>query len=120
MNQFTNELCLLAAGIRGGAYTRRNVRKMLDEIELAYPDETYPAHLVARKPKPWDMAYLEELEELLYNGFASRALLEYMAEVSEAVYRRTRIRHRVLYMTIMFISCAAVAVLGWVLAREIQ
>lgn len=120
MNQFTNELCLLAAGIRGGAYSRRDVSKMLNEIELAYPDETYPAHLVARKPKPWDMAYLEELEELLYNGFASRALLEYMAEVSEAVYRKTRLRHRVLYMTIMFMSCAAVAVLGWVLTRNIQ
>lgn len=115
MNQFTNELYALAAGIRGGAYTKRDVRKMLDEMELAYPDEAYPAHLVARKPQPWDMAYLEELEELLYNGFASRALLEYMAEVSEAVYRRTRICHRVLYMAIMFMSCAAVAAFGWVL-----
>ena len=115
MNQFINELYALAAGIRAGAYTRRDVKRMLDELELAYP-----AHLIARKPEPWDMAHLMELETLLYNGFASRALLEYMAEVSEVVYRKTRIRCKALYMTVMLLSCAAVTVLVWVLTRKIQ
>lgn len=115
MSPFTNELSALAAGIRGGAYTRRDVRKLLDELELAYSDEAYPAHLVARKPKPWDMAYLAELEALLDSGFASRALLEYMTEVSEAVYKKAHLRHKALYLTILFASCAAVIALGWVL-----
>ena len=115
MNQFINELYALAAGIRAGAYTRRDVKRMLDDLELAYP-----AHLIVRKPEPWDMAHLMELEALLYNGFASRALLEYMAEVSEVVYRKTRIRCKALYMTVMLLLCAAVTVLVWVLTRKIQ
>lgn len=120
MNQFINELYALAAGIRAGAYTRRDVKRMLDELELVYPDAAYPAHLIVRKPEPWDMAHLRELEALLYNGFASRALLEYMAEVSEAVYRKTRIRCKALYITVMLLSCVAVTILVWVLTRKIQ
>ena len=91
MSQFTNELCGIAARIANGTYTRKDVKNKLDALERAYPEETYMVYPVARKEKPWNLAYLKELETLFYSGAASREFLEYMAEVSEDVYRAKRL-----------------------------
>lgn len=118
MSQFTNELCGIAAAIAGGTYTQKDVKRELDKLEHAYPEESYMVYPVTRKEKPWDMAYLKELDELFYSGAASREFLEYMAEVSEEVYRPKRLRHAIVYMVLVLTACAAVTVLIWKLVKK--
>ena len=118
MSQFTNELCGIAAEIANGTYTRKDVKNKLDTLERAYPEETYMVYPVARKEKPWNLAYLKELETLFYSGAASREFLEYMAEVSEDVYRAKRLRRVVAYAALLLALCAAVFALIWKLVRK--
>ena len=118
MSQFTNELCGIAARIANGTYTRKDVKNKLDALERAYPEETYMVYPVARKEKPWDLAYLKELEMLFYSGAASREFLEYMTEVSEDVYRAKRLRRVVAYAALLLALCAAVFALIWKLVRK--
>ena len=118
MSRFTNELCGVAAGIADGTYTREDVKRKLAALERAYPEEHYMVYPVTRKEKPWDMAYLKELEELFYCGAGSREFLEYMAEVSEEVYRTKRVRNAIAYAVLALTVCAAVAALSWKLVRK--
>ena len=118
MDQFTKGLCSIAAGIADGTYSRKAVRKKLDALERAYPEESYMVYPVTRKEKPWDAAYLKELKELFYSGAASREFLEYMAEVSEEVYRAKRLRRTILCAVLALAVCAAVAALIWKWVRK--
>ena len=45
-------------------------------------------------------------------------MLEYMAEVSEEVYRTKRVRNAIAYAVLALTVCAAVAALIWKLVRK--
>ena len=55
------------------------------------------------------MNYLKELEKLFYHGADSKEFIEYMAEVSEEVYRAKRMR-KVLLGTLVAVAGIAVIV----------
>ena len=76
MSQFTNELCGIAAEIANGTYTRKDVKNKLDTLERAYPEETYMVYPVARKEKPWNLAYkrFQENKQAMLNLLAEKVI----------------------------------------------
>ena len=109
MSQFTNAQNDLVRKIVGGKCSRSQVPEELRKIESSFPDEHFGAYVPQRKEKPWGMSYLKELEELFYHGADSKAFIEYMAEVSEEVYRAKRMR-KVLLGTLVAVAGIAVIV----------
>ena len=108
MSKFTDELCELVKEITLGTCPKRRVRKALDAIQSNNPDETFEHYKFERKEKPWDLAYLKELEELFYYGASSREFIEYMAEVSDEIYRAKRIKKMLLITLVVIAAIAAI------------
>lgn len=110
MSKFTDELCELVEKISAGKCAKAKATKVLDAIQANNPGETFAYYPPERKGKPWDIAYLKELEELFYYGASSREFIEYMAEVSDEVYRAKRVKKVLLIVLIIIAAIAAVAV----------
>ena len=110
MSQFTNAQNDLVREIVRGKCDRNRARRELIKLEKAFPEEQFGTYEPKRKEKPWDMSYLRELEELFYHGADSKDFIEYMAEVSEEVYRSNHIR-KVLLGALLIVAFIAAIIL---------
>lgn len=110
MSQFTNAQNDLVREIVQGKCDRNRARSELKKLEKAFPEEQFGTYALKRKEKPWDMSYLRELEELFYHGADSKDFIEYMAEVSEEVYRANHIR-KMLLGALLIVALIAVIIL---------
>ena len=77
--------------VMAGEYTRTQAEAELDRMEREFGDLAFLPGTVTRKPEPWTMEYLKELEEAAICGAGSREFLSYMAEVGEKVHRKPQI-----------------------------
>ena len=109
MNQFKNAQVDLVQRIVNGECARRQVPSEISRIEKSFPGEHFGSYLPQRKEKPWDMSYLKELEELFYHGADSKEFIEYIAEVSDEIYRAKRVR-KILLCSLLVVACVAVVV----------
>lgn len=110
MSQFTDARCDLVFKIVAGKCPRSQVSAELKKIEQKFPEERFETYHPKRKEKPWDMNYLKELEELFYHGADSKEFIEYMAEVSDEVYRTKHIKKGILCV-LLSVACIAAIVI---------
>ena len=75
----------LVSRIVKGELKRQEVEKELDDMESKYGKECFNSYPVKRKPKPWSMEYLLELERLSSSGASSREFYLYISEVSDEI-----------------------------------
>lgn len=110
----------LADAWHANQFAQMACRFYADTYQIVYSVHEDAEHLHVHfvMNKPWNLAYLKELETLFYSGAASREFLEYMAEVSEDVYRAKRLRRVVAYAALLLALCAAVFALIWKLVRK--
>jgi hypothetical protein len=111
MSQFTNAQNDLVRKIVRGRCARNRVDSELKKLETEFPSECFGTYIPKRKEKPWDMNYLKELEELFYHGADSKEFIEYMAEVSDEVYRAKRIQKAVLCVLLAVAAIAVIVIL---------
>lgn len=111
MSQFTNAQNDLVRKIVAGKCPSSKVPAELHKIEQAFPDESFGLTQPQRKEKPWDMSYLKELEQLFYYGADSKEFIEYMAEVSDEVYRAKRLRKYLLCALLVLAGIAVIVTL---------
>lgn len=109
MSKFVDMQIHLVQQIMQGKCSQKQARAEIDRIEQENPNEHPSLYSPERKEKPWSMSYLKELENLFYRGANSREFIEYMAEVSEEVYRAKRMR-KVLLCTLVAVAGIAVIV----------
>ena len=76
--------------IHKGIIGKSKVISILNKLDKKFPgeseNETFPPSRVAKPKSEWNKEYLDELEELCYCGAASKAMIIYMAEVSDYIY----------------------------------
>ena len=114
MSKFKSELSPLVQKIVAGKCPKSQVRQELTTIVGDDdPDDIFVPFQPERKDKPWDLAYLKELENLFYCGAVSREFIEYMAEVSDEVYRIKRLKR----LAAGLLLAAAAAVLIFTVIR---
>lgn len=77
--------------VMAGEYTHPQAEAELDRMAAEFGDLAFLPGTVNRKPKPWTMDHLLELERSAVCGAGSRDFLSYMAEVGAEVYRKQRI-----------------------------
>lgn len=99
--------------VKRGEYTLAQAEAELDRMEEHYGEEAFLPGSVTRKEPPWTMEDLEDLHMDVIAGAGSRELFHYMAEVSDAVYRK---RRRIKALAIAGGIVAAIALFGAVVA----
>lgn len=109
MNESSSARVALARKLRNGEYTLEQAEAELDRMEKDYGESAFLAGSVTRKEPPWTMGDLEDLNTEVTAGAGSRELFHYMAEVSDAVYRRRR--HMIIAGGILG-ALAVIALLG--------
>lgn len=97
--------------IMKGLYTKEEADQELDRIAQEYGESAFLPGKAPKREKPWTMEDLQFLRNYAV-GDPSRELLSYMAEVSEYVFRKQRIRRIIVLGGI----AAAVIVAGIVVA----
>lgn len=112
MSHFTDMQIELVEKIMAGHCSKEEAHKEIKRIEAENPNEYPSLYRPERKEKPWDLVYLKELEDLFYRGANSKEFIEYMAEVSEEVYRAKRSRKLILSVLIALAGIAVIAILG--------
>ena len=80
--------------VMDGKYSRAEAEAELNRMEQLYGEDAFSIGKVVRKPKPWTMEDLEELERDFMASASSREFFRYMAEMSEEVYRKKRERKK--------------------------
>ena len=96
-----------------GQYSRAEAEAELDRMEQEYGKDAFTIGTVTRKPKPWTMEDLKDLERDFMASASSRKFFEYMAEMSEEVYRKKRQRKK---LAIFGGIAAAIALVAAVVA----
>ena len=99
--------------VMDGKYSRAEAEAELNRMEQLYGEDAFSIGKVVRKPKPWTMEDLEELERDFMASASSRKFFEYMAEMSEEVYRKKRQRKK---LAIFGGIAAAIALVAAVVA----
>lgn len=110
MSNEINERIELVNKIVSGKLSRADAEAELDHLQSRYGKDAFLPYSTTRKEKPWDMAYLHELHHTFVAGAASREYISYMAEVSEYVYRRERMKRVAIAAGVGIIAVAAIAV----------
>lgn len=77
-----------------GQYSHAEAAAELDRMEQEFGERAFTTGKVTRKPKPWSMEDLKDLERDFMASASSRKFFEYMAEMSEEVYRKKRQRKK--------------------------
>ncbi|OUQ76582.1 hypothetical protein [Flavonifractor sp. An100] len=77
-----------------GQYSRAEAEAELDRMEQEFGERAFTTGKVTRKSKPWSMEDLKDLERDFMASASSRKFFEYMAEMSEEVYRKKRQRKK--------------------------
>lgn len=93
-----------------GRYNHTEAKAELDRMSQVYGESAFSIGKVIRKPKPWTMADLEDLERDFMASASSREFFDYMAEMSEYVYRK---KHR---RKFFFIFGGIVAIIAFIAA----
>lgn len=75
-----------------GKVDKSFVRKEIEKLENQYGENAFLPYIVKKKDKPWDEKYLKELEIQGMAGAASKEFILHLAEVSESVYRKKRLK----------------------------
>ena len=99
--------------VMDGQYSRAEAEAELDRMEQEYGKDAFTIGTVTRKPKPWTMEDLKDLERDFMASASSRKFFEYMAEMSEEVYRKKRQRKK---LAIFGGVAAAIALVAAVVA----
>ena len=102
--------------VMDGKYTRAQAEAELDRMEAEFGERAFLPGTAARRPKPWTMEDLRELERSAVCGAGSREFLSYLAEVGAEVHRRARVRR-------FLLACgcaAAVAVAAAVVLKTVD
>lgn len=76
--------------VQKGQYTYAEAEAELDRMQQVYGETAFSVGKVVRKPKPWTMKDLKKLERDFISSASSREFFDYMAEMSEEVYRKKR------------------------------
>ena len=97
----------LVSKIVKGELKQQKVVEELDEMEAKYGKECFNSYPVKRKPKPWSMEYLKELERLSSSGASSREFYLYISEVSDDIYRKRK--NKIIIIALIVIIAAAIA-----------
>lgn len=90
-----DEQIKLVSKILNGKIDKAGVEKEIEQIANKYGDDCFNSYTVKRKPKPWSVKDLQELEGLSTSGAASKEFYLYMAEVSEEVFSKEAFRKRI-------------------------
>lgn len=89
-NEFIEAVNDVVWNIAKGNIKRSKVISIINEIDKKFPDEfkynDFPVSRAAKPKSEWNKEYLKELEELIYCGAGSKAMIFYMSEVSDYVY----------------------------------
>lgn len=116
MNESSSARVDLARKLRDGAYTLTQAEAELDRMEKDYGESAFLAGSITRKEPPWTMEDLEDLHMEVTAGAGSRELFHYMAEVSDAVYRKKRRTKKLAIAGGILGALAAIALVGGIVA----
>jgi hypothetical protein len=73
-----------------GKYSLADVKQMINLFEKEHGSDFFVKYEVDKKDKPWDMAYLKELELKSVGGLCSKQFILHLAEVSEYVHKNQK------------------------------
>lgn len=90
MNDFYDKVNQLINNISTGRMDVEEVKLQIEDLKRDYGANAFPSFDFVEKPKPWNMAYLHELQKKNVTGAGSEEFIVHMAEVSNYVYKKKK------------------------------
>lgn len=86
MSENTNITVQMIRDIINGKMNTEQTNRKIRELESQYGTDFFLDYEIDKKDKPWDEAYLYELELKSMTGMSSKPFILHLAEVSEYVH----------------------------------